>query len=326
MSEALKDAAFTVLGWGLTPLSLLLGLAARWLWRWAKTKRTVLRITARLFCSVVIVVASSSLVVGAFSLWVRYRPQPSAMEQNLAPGVVYRRFSRRAPRPIVVHIARIELAKVDLVPSSLATHGCLPAATTSAFVREQRVDLAINTQFFFPCPGLDHPESLTPGQPLRPVGAYAVDGEYIVRRPWFGNTIFIDPHGGVSLYDKPEAVHHAISGRHRLVAEGEAQSVDDGLLAPRLAVGFDRERTTMTIVLVDGRQRGYSEGLSLPEFAELLVELGVHEAIELDGGGSATMVAADEDGEPRVLNSPIHTRFPGRERPVANHLGVRVRD
>ena len=80
----------------------------------------------------------------------------------------------------------------------------------------------------------------------------------------------------------------------------------------------------MTVVLVDGRQHGYSEGVTLPELSALLVELGVHDAIELDGGGSATLVAADEDGEPRVLNSPIHSRIPGRERPVANHLGVRI--
>ena len=48
------------------------------------------------------------------------------------------------------------------------------------------------------------------------------------------------------------------------------------------------------------------------------------DAIELDGGGSATLVTEGEDGQPEVLSSPIHQRIPGRERPVANHLGVRV--
>jgi hypothetical protein len=29
-----------------------------------------------------------------------------------------------------------------------------------------------------------------------------------------------------------------------------------------------------------------------------------------------------DDGKAKVLNSPIHTRVPMRQRPVANHLGV----
>jgi hypothetical protein len=32
-----------------------------------------------------------------------------------------------------------------------------------------------------------------------------------------------------------------------------------------------------------------------------------------------------DDGEPRVLNSPIDNYIPGRERSVANHLGITVR-
>jgi len=52
------------------------------------------------------------------------------------------------------------------------------------------------------------------------------------------------------------------------------------------------------------------------------LELGASDAINLDGGGSSTMVVAGEDGTPQVINRPIHTGVPGRERPVANHLAV----
>ena len=41
-------------------------------------------------------------------------------------------------------------------------------------------------------------------------------------------------------------------------------------------------------------------------------------------GGSVTLVMADEKRRPVVLNSPIHTRIPGRQRPVGNQIGVRV--
>jgi hypothetical protein len=38
----------------------------------------------------------------------------------------------------------------------------------------------------------------------------------------------------------------------------------------------------------------------------------------LDGGGSSTLVAKDDDGTPKILNSPSG----GSQRSVGNHLGV----
>ena len=88
-------------------------------------------------------------------------------------------------------------------------------------------------------------------------------------------------------------------------------------------VALDAAGTTLLLVVVDGRQPNYSGGVTLPELADLVVEFGGWAALNLDGGGSSTLVAEGPDGRPRVLNSPIHGRHPpGRERPVANHLGV----
>jgi exopolysaccharide biosynthesis protein len=75
---------------------------------------------------------------------------------------------------------------------------------------------------------------------------------------------------------------------------------------------------------VDGRQPFYSEGITLKELADLMISLGAQNAMNLDGGGSSTMVVEGEDGRPRILNSPIDNYIPGRERPVANHLGIFV--
>ena len=74
--------------------------------------------------------------------------------------------------------------------------------------------------------------------------------------------------------------------------------------------------------MIDGRQPGYSEGVSLGELADLMIEYGADHAINLDGGGSSTLVVEGTDGTARILNSPIHGRIPGRERPVANQLGI----
>jgi exopolysaccharide biosynthesis protein len=51
------------------------------------------------------------------------------------------------------------------------------------------------------------------------------------------------------------------------------------------------------------------------------MEAGAWAAVNLDGGGSSTMWRREPGGPGRVLNRPSDRRV----RPVANHLGVRVR-
>jgi len=58
---------------------------------------------------------------------------------------------------------------------------------------------------------------------------------------------------------------------------------------PRTGIGvIDDDH--LVFVVVDGRSEGYSEGVSLPELAEIFTGLGALTAYNLDGGGSSTMV------------------------------------
>ncbi|MBD3753104.1 MAG: phosphodiester glycosidase family protein [Micrococcales bacterium] len=57
---------------------------------------------------------------------------------------------------------------------------------------------------------------------------------------------------------------------------------------PRTAVGVIDENH-LVFVVVDGRQEGYSEGVTLTELADIMVSLGATTAYNLDGGGSSTM-------------------------------------
>jgi len=68
---------------------------------------------------------------------------------------------------------------------------------------------------------------------------------------------------------------------------------------PRTAIGYTRDKRFLVLAVVDGRQPGYSHGISLYELAKILLEFGCHEALNLDGGGSSTMVIRN-----RVVNSP----------------------
>ncbi|RSK28641.1 hypothetical protein EJF36_18200 [Bacillus sp. HMF5848] len=74
---------------------------------------------------------------------------------------------------------------------------------------------------------------------------------------------------------------------------------------PRTAVAIDYDQNKVFFVTVDGRQKDYSDGMGLEEFAKYLVSLGVDSALNLDGGGSTTMAIRQYgDTNATVVNSP----------------------
>ena len=93
-------------------------------------------------------------------------------------------------------------------------------------------------------------------------------------------------------------------------------------LNPRTAAGIARVGTSQRLLLavIDGRQPGYSVGMTLRQTAELLQSLGAQRAINLDGGGSSAMIVRDNaTGALRVRNKPSD---PTGERQVGNALAV----
>ncbi len=78
----------------------------------------------------------------------------------------------------------------------------------------------------------------------------------------------------------------------------------------------------MYLVVADGRREGVP-GLTLPELAAFLHELGACVAMNLDGGGSSAMWVDAEGERPRELNGVIVNKVSdGVERNVGNHLAV----
>ncbi|MCC2030867.1 phosphodiester glycosidase family protein [Microbacterium allomyrinae] len=84
---------------------------------------------------------------------------------------------------------------------------------------------------------------------------------------------------------------------------------------PRTAVGVIDENH-LVFVVVDGRQEGYSAGVTLTELADIMVDLGATTAYNLDGGGSSTMYFNGE-----VVNQPSN----GGERATSDILYVASR-
>ncbi|WP_043268028.1 phosphodiester glycosidase family protein [Streptomyces sp. CT34] len=89
----------------------------------------------------------------------------------------------------------------------------------------------------------------------------------------------------------------------------------------RTSVGIADRGRKLYLMATDGEKGRHQTGLTVRELAELMVRLGAREAMDLDGGGSSTFVSRDpDDRELRVRNHP--TTSTGRERPVANAIGV----
>jgi hypothetical protein len=81
---------------------------------------------------------------------------------------------------------------------------------------------------------------------------------------------------------------------------------------PRTAAGID-EDGKLLLMVVDGRQRN-SRGVSLGELASLMKAIGSVSAINLDGGGSSTLVVKNE-----LLNLPTGGTF---QREIVSAIGI----
>lgn len=82
---------------------------------------------------------------------------------------------------------------------------------------------------------------------------------------------------------------------------------------PRTGVGLI-DTNHLLFVVVDGRSKGYSRGVTMPEFAEIFTGLGARTAYNLDGGGSSAMIFQDA-----LVNNPLGK---GQERGTSDILYV----
>lgn len=110
----------------------------------------------------------------------------------------------------------------------------------------------------------------------------------------------------------------AVGGDQRLLTDGEPTDQDQ-VAAARTAVGVSKDGSRLIVVSVDGRQ-GDAHGMTIAELTRFMIELGAWNAVNLDGGGSSTLVARPAGTEDRaVINRPSD----GRERADANALVFR---
>ena len=92
----------------------------------------------------------------------------------------------------------------------------------------------------------------------------------------------------------------------------------------RTGAGVDRSGRKLTIIAIDGKQPNWSAGVTLPQLADLMIDLGVFDAVNFDGGGSTSFVYQSKPDGAWITNRPCDdfgNGHPGQFRAVAVQLG-----
>ncbi len=226
------------------------------------------------------------------------------------PGVVH--LERTTDEPWSIHAVLVDLC-VPGVRVRASRHD-ERARVTSAFAAEVGAAVAINGDFFRWDAGFDTSGVAVgdgepwPGDP--PDDRWLLAAFGLERAELFAPMTVPEPEPWMS---------ETIGGVPELVVRGVANDAYPdwrfcSARHPRTALGLTEDRRTLLLVTVDGRSAD-SAGMTCPELASLMAELGAFDAVNLDGGGSTAMVLGGA-----VVNRPSD----GSERVVANHLAVVV--
>jgi hypothetical protein len=210
--------------------------------------------------------------------------------------------------------------------------------TPSSIARRNDFDVTINASFFAALT-----VKQTAGKPVRYFvgnGAYPIGwhrSEKIVVRPGketFRSALLVRRDGAVGIVrtvtELPDDCAFAVSGNVMMLEGGRiTPPKNDAAREPRSAVGIGADGRTLFVVAIDGRQEGYSRGVTMAELGQILLDLGARDGLNLDGGGSTALVLKDPaTGGYVVVNRPSdHAGLSvpvAVERPVVDVLGIRI--
>ena len=206
-----------------------------------------------------------------------------------------------------VHLVTVNLCAPGV--SVRATRGDERGQTVSSFGRAVGAAVAVNGDFFAPGYNPDGP-AMGDG-----VAWGGVDHAYVTPISFGLHGVYLPHHN--NLEGPAPWAEQVVSGHPTLLDDGVVVGNPDDPLCtngnPRTAIGITADHRTLLIVVGDGRRPGVV-GMTCDLTARLLRDHGAWDAVNLDGGGSATLY----HGFLGVVNQPSD----GRERVVANHLAI----
>jgi len=266
-------------------------------------------------------------VTGCQSLYVQYNSETS--------GIKYQLMELDDPRPNRVHILRIDLSKGKIRPVVVIAEdpdGNGPAEATLTnplkLAHDKSVLAFINTNPWdgFPDATGKKNRNWFEGQPVDISGLSASNG--IIRSP-------IKPGGVAVCFDLKKGilvgedlartvVIEGMAGFSQILKEEIIIAPQEGPRHPRTSIGVDKSGFILWLVVVDGRQKGYSEGMTTYELGKIMKELGCWHAVNMDGGGSSIMGLVGSNGQLDIVNSPSD-RYQGKPkiRPLPMIMTIR---
>ena len=240
---------------------------------------------------------------------------PVTDERGLdAFGLEYRLQELKDPRPNHVHILRVDFATGNtrpavVIPADPDGDGPAEVALTDplTLASDPSVLAFVNTNPWDSIPDAAGKRNRRwyGGQPADIHGLAVSVGQVRSAAGPSAASVWVDAQGRVFLGDSPgDKPVEAMAGFQPIVRDGAVVAAPDGAVHPRTAIGVDRDGIVMWLVVVDGRQKQYSEGMTVYELGCLMRDLGCWNATNMDGGGSSIMGLIGEEGDLRVMNSP----------------------
>ena len=211
--------------------------------------------------------------------------------------------------------------------------------TTSQVARKHNFDITINASFFAAPTAREiagQKVHYFVGNCAWPEGWHYSKGKLFgePKTARFRSTMIVHRDKSVTMVDAlaalPSDTQFAISGSAMMLKNGMVTPpVKDEARHPRSAVGLSADARTLYVIAVDGRQEPHSRGATLAELANIFIQFGAHNAINLDGGGSTSLVIKDPaSGAFAIANQPSDMsvlKLPLRvERPVVDVVGISI--
>ena len=230
-----------------------------------------------------------------------------------AMGVEYKLQRIKEPRPNRIHVLRLDLKQGKIRPVvALANDpdgdGPAEAALTNPLklAKGKSVVAFVNTNPWDSFPGKNGKRNRRwyEGQPVDISGLAATGGRPRSPAALNAASVYVDSTGRVVLGKGSDRPVEGMMGFQRIVKEGKLITQPSETRHPRTGIGVDRHGRVLWLVVVDGRQKGYSEGMSVHELGRVMLDLGCWDATNMDGGGSSVMGLAGPNGKVRVVNSP----------------------
>ena len=268
-------------------------------------------------------------------LWGTPEGRPAKVPDPGELGISYTLKKSASPVPNRIHILRVELAPRKVEPVVVVgpdPDGEGPAEASLTDPRKMAsapsVLAFINTNPWdsFPDARGRRNRRWHSGQPVDIHGLAGTRGKMRSSMNPSNTSVWFDAGGRVRFGHQPDDEPvEATNGFQVILSNGALTVGEGGDRHPRTAIGSDRNGEVLWLVVVDGRQGGYSEGMNMHELASVMKGLGCWTATNMDGGGSSVMGLRDQDGTMKVVNRPSD-RFLGRVRirPVPMVLTIRA--